>query len=737
MTRPADLRFDGRVVVVTGAGAGLGRAYALLFGSRGASVVVNDLGGGRHGDGSSTKSADTVVQEIKRNGGKAVANYDSVLDGAKIIKTAIDTFGRVDVVVNNAGILRDKSFAKMTETDWDLIQDVHVKGAYKTTQAAWPYFSKQNYGRVIVTASNSGLYGNFGQSNYSSAKMGLVGLANTLAIEGRKRNIHTNVIVPTAASRLTEDIMPPDFLEHLKPELIAPVVAWLCHERCMENGSIIESALGWAGKCHLIRASGTTLRQDLSTSITPEDVEQRWAAITDMSSAKHFDTIEEVTGQFMSAIGEMKSGNSNSGNSNSGNSSSGNSAPDVFRHTYNYRDTILYALGVGATVQEPSDLRYLYENHDNFAALPTFYVLHGPMYTMSSTIFEDGLPGLQLDPMKMLHGEQYIEVYKPVPTEATVETKFKLLDVLDKGSGAVFIIQHDTFDTVTGDKLSTGQMSVFAVGAGGFQGKRTSSNNITSVDPPNRKPDASVTQHTSFDQAALYRLSGDNNPLHIDANMAMIGGHKRPILHGLCSLGFAVRHVLQTYADGDPNLFKAIKVRFAKPVLPGQTLRTDMWQNGNRIHFQTYVTENNVPVLTGAYVDLKDTKVKGPQVSPPSSTENLESDAVFVTIGDYVKANPEEVKKKVNGVFLYHILVDGKPQGKWTLDLKQAEVYKGEPKSGKPDTTLTIENADMIQLALGKLNPQMAFMQGKLKITGNIMLTQKLKSLMDAAKAKL
>ena len=723
MRGPEELRFDGRVVIVTGAGAGLGRAYALLFASRGASVVVNDLGGGRHGDGSSTKTADTVVEEIRRNGGKAVANYDSVLDGAKIVKTAIDAFGRVDVVVNNAGILRDKSFAKLPDTDWDMIQDVHLKGAFRTTQAAWPYFAKQNFGRVIMTSSNSGIYGNFGQANYSAAKMGLVGLANTLAIEGKKKNIHTNVIIPTAASRLTEDIVPPDFFQQLKPELIAPVVVWLCHEKCTENGSIIESALGWAGKCHMIRASGSTLRQDLSSDVTPEEVQKKWSTVTDMSSAKHFDSIEDVTGQYMTVIEDMRSENSVQDN-------------NVRRHTYNYRDTILYALGVGATVEEPSDLRYLYENHENFAVLPAFYVLHGPMYCMSSTILEETLPNFQVDPTKILHGEQYIEVHKTVPTEATVESRFKLLDVLDKGKGAVLVVQMETYDTTNGDKIATGQISVFVIGAGGFQGKRTSTNLIPTIEPPTRKPDASVTQKTSYDQAALYRLSGDTNPLHIDMNMATMSGQKRPILHGLCSLGFSLRHVLQTYADGDPNLFKAIKVRFAKSVLPGQTLRTDMWQNGNRIHFQTYVVEDNIAVLTGAYVDLKDTKVKQPIAIPSSGTENVQSDAVFATIGEYVKANPEDVKK-VNAVFLYHILVKGNLTTSWTLDLKKPELYRGEPKSGKADATLTIEDSDMIQIALGKLNPQIAFMRGKLKITGNIMLTQKLGTIMESAKSKL
>ncbi|XP_033345262.1 peroxisomal multifunctional enzyme type 2 [Bombus vosnesenskii] len=727
MKQPEELRFVDRVVIVTGAGAGLGRAYALLFASRGASVVVNDLGGSRHGDGKSTKSADSVVNEIKKNGGKAVANYDSVLDGEKIVKTAIDAFGRIDVVVNNAGILRDRSFAKMSEADWDLVQSVHVKGAFKVTQAAWPYFVKQNYGRVIMTASNSGLYGNFGQANYSAAKMGLIGLSNTLAIEGRKRNIHTNVIIPTAGSRLTEDILPPEFFEQLKPELIAPVVVWLCHEKCMENGSIIESALGWAGKCHVVRSSGSTLRQDLSSNVTPEDVEKKWSAVTDMSAAKHFDSLEEVTGQFMVAVDTMKSGNSeNSGLEDCG----------VLRHTYNYRDIILYALGVGASVKIPADFRYLYENDSNFAVFPTFYTTFDAMSATDISILEKSLPNVELNPMKLLHGEQYIEIHKELPTEATVEIRLKVVDVLDKGKGAVFVLQNETFDTSNGDKLSTGQMILFIAGAGGFQGKRSSSKIIPTIDAPDRQPDASVTQQTSHDQAALYRLSGDRNPLHIDSNVSMMAGFKQPILHGLCSLGFSVRHVLQTYANGDQNLFKAVKTRFVKPVVPGQTLQTNMWQEGNRIHFQTSTVEGNLPVLTGGYVDLKRTVSMQPIMKHLSGSESLESDVLFKMMDEYAKANPEQVKK-INGIFLYHILVKGKPEATWTLDMKKGEVYRGNPKSGKPDATLTLEDADMMQIALGKLTPQMAFMQGKIKITGNIMLTQKLTSLITASRSKL
>gem|GEM_PF-3036354 len=188
------LRFEDKVVIVTGAGGGLGRAHALLFARHGARVIVNDLGGSAHGEGANASAADRVVAEIHACGGQAVANHDSVTDGDKIVQNALDAFGRVDVVVNNAGILRDKSFAKMEDADWDLVYRVHIEGAYKVTHAAWPHLREQNYGRVIFTSSTSGIYGNFGQSNYGMAKLGLYGLTRTLALEGRKNNILVNAI---------------------------------------------------------------------------------------------------------------------------------------------------------------------------------------------------------------------------------------------------------------------------------------------------------------------------------------------------------------------------------------------------------------------------------------------------------------------------------------------------------------------------------------------------------------
>lgn len=223
------IRFDGKVVVITGAGGGIGKVYALFFASRGAKVVVNDLGTSHKGDGNNANAADKVVDEIKAKGGQAVANYDSVEFGDKIIKTAVDAFGRVDIVINNAGILRDISFQKMKDLDWNLIFKVHVFGAYSVTKAAWNIMREQGYGRIINTASAAGLFGSFGQVNYSAAKLALHGFTQALAREGEKKNIRVNTIAPLAASRMLETVMPPDILKTVQPELVVPLVAYLCH----------------------------------------------------------------------------------------------------------------------------------------------------------------------------------------------------------------------------------------------------------------------------------------------------------------------------------------------------------------------------------------------------------------------------------------------------------------------------------------------------------------------------
>ena len=279
------VQFEGKVVVVTGAGGGLGRAHALLFARHGAQAAVNDLGGSAQGVGASSSAADQVVAEIRAAGGTAVANHDSVTDGGKIIQNALDAFGRVDVVVNNAGILRDKSFQKMEDPDWDLVYKVHVEGAYKVTHAAWPYLREQNYGRLIFTASTSGIYGNFGQANYGMAKLGLYGLTRTLALEGRKNNILVNAIAPTGATRMTEGLLPPQVFEQLKPELVSPLVVYLGSEACQETSGLFEVGGGWIGKVRWERSLGAGF--DPRTGFSPDDVAAHWAQICDFEGAAH------------------------------------------------------------------------------------------------------------------------------------------------------------------------------------------------------------------------------------------------------------------------------------------------------------------------------------------------------------------------------------------------------------------------------------------------------------------
>lgn len=282
------IRFDGQVAIITGAGGGLGKTYAMELAKRGCKVVVNDLGGSTSGVGADASAAQKVVNEIKAAGGEAVANTDSVEFGERIVKTAIDTFGRIDIVIANAGILRDVSFSKMKDADWDIIFKVHVQGSYAVIKAAWPHMMAQKYGRIIVTSSAAGVYGNFGQANYSAAKLALVGFMNTLAKEGKKSNVLCNAICPVAGSRMTATVMPADMLENLKPEYVMPIVLWLCSKESSENGSVTECAAGWAAKLRWQRAKGAMM--PLNKPITVETVRDNWATVGDFSEDAEYPT---------------------------------------------------------------------------------------------------------------------------------------------------------------------------------------------------------------------------------------------------------------------------------------------------------------------------------------------------------------------------------------------------------------------------------------------------------------
>jgi 3-hydroxy-3-methylglutaryl CoA synthase/NAD(P)-dependent dehydrogenase (short-subunit alcohol dehydrogenase family)/uncharacterized OB-fold protein len=288
--REEEIRFDGQVAIVTGAGGGLGRVYALELAQRGARVVVNDVGGARDGTGASTKAADMVAKEIVAAGGEAVANYDSVATregGENIVKAALDAYGRVDILINNAGILRDKTFARMTAEMWRGVLEVHLEGAYNVTQPAFREMRERGYGRIVLTTSAAGLYGNFGQTNYSAAKMGLVGLMNTLKLEGAKYDIQVNTVAPLAATRLTEDVLPPGFGDRLKPDLVAPLVLYLCSGRCTDSGLIINAGMGLFSRAAVVSGPGAVLG-DEERAPTLADIHKSWAEIERLEGAKEY-----------------------------------------------------------------------------------------------------------------------------------------------------------------------------------------------------------------------------------------------------------------------------------------------------------------------------------------------------------------------------------------------------------------------------------------------------------------
>lgn len=268
-----NMRFDDRVAVVTGAGGGLGRSHALLFAERGAKVLVNDLNG-----------ADAVVDTIRASGGVAAANTDSVTDGARIVNAALDAFGKIDIVVNNAGILRDVAFHNMSEKEWTDIYEVHLLGAFRLTRAAWPHLRTQGFGRIVNTSSAAGIYGNFGQVNYSTMKLALHGFTQALAVEGRSKNVHVNTIAPAADSQLTRTVMSAEQLRPMRPEFVSPLAAYLCHESCTETGSLFEVGGGWFSKLRWERAQGLRLP---GSGITIESLAANWSKITSFEGAHH------------------------------------------------------------------------------------------------------------------------------------------------------------------------------------------------------------------------------------------------------------------------------------------------------------------------------------------------------------------------------------------------------------------------------------------------------------------
>jgi NAD(P)-dependent dehydrogenase (short-subunit alcohol dehydrogenase family) len=298
-----DIRFDGQVAIVTGAGGGLGKQHALELARRGAKVVINDLGGTLDGSGGSSSAADAVVAEILAFGGEAIANGASVTDDAGVaamVEQVMAKWGRIDILIANAGILRDKSFSKMEVADFEAVLNVHLMGTMKPVKAIWEIMKTQNYGRIVVTTSSSGLYGNFGQSNYGAAKLALVGFMNTLKIEGAKNNIKINAISPVAATRMTENLMPQQMLDLLKPEYVTPGVVYLVSEDA-PTGTILTAGAGVFAIAKIYETEGVFLKEG---GISAEEVRDNWTRISDATRHEAYDQGGGQGAKFMRKVGE-------------------------------------------------------------------------------------------------------------------------------------------------------------------------------------------------------------------------------------------------------------------------------------------------------------------------------------------------------------------------------------------------------------------------------------------------
>ncbi|KAI5776373.1 hypothetical protein EDC01DRAFT_483062 [Geopyxis carbonaria] len=587
-----EVSYKDKVVLVTGAGAGLGRAYALMFAKLGAKVVVNDV-----------MNPDPTVNEIKKMGGQAAGDKHSVEEGDAVIESCVKAFGTVHVIINNAGILRDKSFAAMTDAQWEQVMAVHLQGTYKVTKAAWPLMLKQKYGRIVNTTSTSGIYGNFGQANYATAKLAILGFSRALAREGAKYNIRVNTIAPNAGTAMTATIFPEEIVQAFKPGYVAPVVGLLASDKeAAGTGGLYEVGSGWVGKTRWQRSGGYGFPVDVP--LTPEAVRAAWENIATFTDGRA-DNPESPQDGLAKVMANMK-------NRKAAAAPKPKKAPNQAvlsaiataqkatsagsKYTYADTEVLLYNLGIGA---KRTDLNWTFEGAENFEVLPTFGVIP-PFNAELPFSFSDVVPNF--NPMMLLHGEQFLEIRRfPIPTSGTLTSYPRLLEVADKGAAAVVVTRTETKDE-SGAVLFVNESTTFIRGSGGFGGPAKVSDRGAATaanKPPARAPDHVAEEQTSPDQAALYRLSGDRNPLHIDPAFAAVGGFKDPILHGLCSFGVSGKHVYAKY-----GAFRNIKVRFAGTVVPGQTLRTEMWKEGGKVIFQTRVVETGKLAIAAAAAEL-------------------------------------------------------------------------------------------------------------------------------------
>lgn len=581
------ISLKGKVVLITGAGAGLGRSYAIDFAKYGAKVVVNDF-----------KDPSSVVEEIKKAGGEAHGDqHDVATQADAIIENVINKYGTIDILVNNAGILRDRSFAKMSYEEWLQVQKVHLTGTFNLTRLAWPHFIKNNYGRVVNITSTSGIYGNFGQANYATAKAGILGFTKTIAIEGAKHNIKANAVAPHAETAMTLTIFSDDDKNKFPPELVSPLLVYLSSDAVKVTGETFEAGGGWIGNTRWQRAKGAVSLED---HVGAEFVAANLKDVTDFTSGTT--NPKSTTESSMDILGRVDPDDDDDDEDEDEEDEDSDDEEDPI-FTYGDKEVILYNIALGATRRE---LKYVYENDNDFQVVPTF----GHLATFNSVKSQLSFAKLlkNFNPMLLLHGEHYIKFEKyPVPVEASIKTTFNPLAITQKGTNTIVVHGSKSVDNNTGEVLFSNEATFFIRKCEGETKKYAERKTFATLpfDAPKTEPNYVTEIKISPDLAALYRLTGDRNPLHIDPAFAKGANFNDPILHGMCTYGLCAKKLLDQYGP-----FGEIKARFTGVVFPGETLRLLAWRDGDVVTFQAQVVERKTIAINNAAIKLLGDKAK-------------------------------------------------------------------------------------------------------------------------------
>ena len=561
----------------------------------------------------------------------------------------------------------------MTQEDWDLIYKVHVLGAIQGHARRVAALRDKGYGRVIFTASAAGIYGNFGQANYAMAKLGLVGIAHTLALEGAKKNMRVNAIAPIAGSRMTETVLPKEILDSLKPELVSPLVACLCHESCEENGSLFEVGGGFYAKLRWERAEGKTFRLGAQRH-AGKCAGELWSEITSFEKSTH---PTNITASMQPIMANVQAGPSKGGNDLIDVDAALGFEMPTQTTTYDERDLAIYALGVGAA-QDPlgsKELRYVYEMRgDGFQPLPSFGVI--PALNVVFKMAKEGkqAPGMNYGFDRILHGEQYMELKRPLPTHAKLTHKAKIKDIFDKGKNAIVVTEITSSDE-TGEPLLVNEITTFVRGAGGWGGDRGPQRRREHAAgsrarrdrhrKDRRQPSAplslerrleSAPRRSEFRDALRLRKADFARPLHVRLRVAR--GH-------------------QEFLEGRRRFFKSISVRFSESVFPGETLVTEMWkEDDQKIIFRCKVKERDKVVISNAAVELyKEIPVAKPKAKEAATPQahrcrRTSASRTAPTFSAASRSTSRKIRTpRRRSRRVYHFKLTG-PDSTWTVNLK-------------------------------------------------------------------